>query len=170
MDTKTTPANAPDRRVSEATRVPMDLPNQKLAAPNLPGFFLYWHLGKNVRNALRAGYTHVEDWELEVEQKGVANAAADSGTTDMGTRVSLAAGGTVSDEDATPERLYLMKLPLEWREKDEAAKAKTNESIAQAIRAGSVGSETDPDRNKRYMKKGQDLFYPKSPGTRPTQL
>lgn len=157
-----TPANALPVRVTDATRVPMSLPTRKLAVPEMPGFYLYWHAGKNVAAALRAGYTFVDEGELELEQKNVATAADVSGSTDMGTRISIAAGNTVSDTNPEPERLYLMKLQNDWRQQDMALQAKQNESIAQAIRAGSLGSEDDPDRNKRYMKAGQDLFYPKA--------
>lgn len=156
------PANAPARRVTEATRIPMSLPTPKLSVPEMPGYYLYWHLGKNVPAALKAGYTHVQEGELEIEQKGIANAAEESGSTDMGTLISIAAGGTVSETDLEPERLYLMKLPEEWRAQDVAAQAQRNEAIAVALRAGQIGAEGDPDRNKRYMKSGQDLFYPKN--------
>lgn len=156
------PASAPATRVTQATRVPMSLPNTKLSVPDMPGFYLYWHLGKNVRAALKAGYTHVEGDELDVEQMGVANSAAESGSTDLGTRISIASGGTISEENLEPERLYLMKLPEEWHQDDVARHAKGSEQVAASLRAGLMGAEGDSDRNKRYMKTGQDLFYPKN--------
>lgn len=161
MDTNNTPANAVDTRVVPADRVPMDLPQQKLAAPDIPGYFLYWHLGKNVRQALRAGYTHVSDDEIELNQGGVANAATVSGNTDMGSRVSIASGGTVGPDNPEAERLYLMKLPNHLRTADLNVREAKHESIAASLRAGTIGAEGDPDRNKRYMKAGQDLFYPR---------
>jgi hypothetical protein len=154
-------ANAPQRQITEATRVPMNLPNLKLAVPEVPGYYLYWHLGKNVKAALRAGYTHVEDDELDVVQHGVANSAAESGSSDMGSRISILAGGSVADDDPEPARLYLMKLPMEWHEQDTEALGKKNEAIAAALRGGALGSENDPDRAKRVMKAGQDLFVRK---------
>lgn len=158
------PANAPARRVTEANRVPMSLPTAKLSVPDMPGYFLYWHLGKNVPRALRAGYVFVDQDDLDIEQKGVANAADESGSTDMGTRISVLAGGSTED-GLQSERLYLMKLPQEWREQDEAKMGAVNENIAVALRAGLLGAEEDPDKNRRYMKAGQDLFYKK--GARP---
>lgn len=158
---KAIPANAPERRITDTSRVPMSLPTAKLAVPDLPGFWLYWHRGKDVPRALRAGYTFVEDGEVDVEQKNVANAASETGSTDMGTRISIVAGGTVEEGNPEPERLYLMKLPLEWRLADMEGQAKVNENIAVALRAGAIGAGEDPDKNKRYMKAGQDLFYPK---------
>lgn len=160
--TGTNLGNAPARRVTAENRVPMSLPNTKLAIPHMDGFYLYWHLGKDVPAARKAGYQHVEDHELDVEQKNVANSAADSGSTDMGSNISVSAGRGLG-EDLQAERLYLMKLPQEFRDADLAAQGKVNESIAVALRAGSLGADKDPDRNKRYMKAGQDLFYPKTP-------
>jgi len=161
MEMKSNPAQTPQVRVTEATRIPMSVPTMKLAVPELPGFFLYWHLGEDIPRALRAGYTFVEDDELEVEQKGVANSAALSGSTDMGSRISIVAGSP-DEGQIEPQRLYLMKLPNAWREQDEAKRAEVNENIARSIRGGTLGADGDPDVGRRYMKQGQDLFYPKN--------
>lgn len=152
------PANAPATRARDIERVPMDVPALKLAVPEIPGYYMYWHLGKNVSRALRAGYTFVDEDEVEIEQTGLANDKAVSGSTDLGSRISISAGASGEEEE---ERLYLMKLPMEHHLADMAAKTARNEEIAVQLRAGMMGSEGDPDRNKRYMKEGQHLFYPK---------
>ncbi len=154
---KANPANEPVKRLTDVTRVPMDLPTLKLGVPEVPGFYLYWHLGKNVGRALRAGYVHVVEGEVEIEQAGIATGRSVSGNSDLGTNISVSAGNSGDTED----RLYLMKLPNELHEQDMMAKEAVNEEIAIALRAGTLGSEGDPDRNKRYMKEGQHLFYPK---------
>ena len=156
----TNPANAPERRASDPKRVPMDLPNLKLAVPAIPGYYLYWHLGKNVARALRHGYSFVERDEVEVAQTGVANDMGLSGSTDLGTRISVSAGE--AGDERNEERLYLMKLPLEFHNEDMEQKTARNEDIAVQLRAGMLGAGDDPDRNKRYMKDGQQLFYPKA--------
>lgn len=152
------PANAPAKRKQEVERIPMDVARLKLAVPELPGYYMYWHLGKNVSAALRAGYTHVDDTEVEVEQMGLANDRAETGSTDLGSRISVSAGASGDEEE---ERLYLMKLPMEHHEADMRQKTARNEEIAVQLRAGQIGAEGDADRNKRYMKEGQQLFYPK---------
>jgi len=152
------PANAPATRASEPERIPMDVPDLKLAVPEMPGYYLYWHLGKNVSRALRAGYTYVDQGEVEVLQSGVANDKSVDGSTDLGTRVSISAGASGETDE---ERLYLMKLPMDLHLADMAAKTARNEEIAVQLRSGMLGAEGDPDRNKRYMKEGQHLFYPK---------
>lgn len=149
------------KRVTEATRVPMSVPNLRLSVPEIPGYHLHWMLGKNVLRAQRAGYTMVDSGEVDVEQANVANAASESGDSDLGSNISVPAGGTVSDEDHSPERLYLMKLPIEWWEKDQQALEARNDQIAETLRRGMMGAENDPDKAKRYLKQGQDLFFKK---------
>lgn len=156
--TQANPANPVAKRVTEATRIPMSVPTTKLAVPEIPGYFLYWHLGKNVNQAMRAGYTFVDDDEVTVEQHGLANDTATSGSTDMGTRISISAGRSQFDEQGNAERLYLMKLPNEFRAQDMKAMADINEGVARNIRGGTI----DGGDTARYMKKGQDLFIPKN--------
>lgn len=155
-------ANQTEPRVTEATRVPLSTPHARLAAAEIPGYHTHWFVGKNVPAALKAGYEFVESDESTPNQKGVANAMVESGSSDMGTRISVLAGGTV-EGSSDPERLYLMKLRQEWRDKDVKALEGLNERIAQAIRGGNTpgpdGRGSDP--TLRYMKKGQDIFWPR---------
>src|ERR1700740_1782163 len=104
------PANAPEKRKQQVERVPMDVARLKLAGPEEEGVYRYWHLGKNVPAALRAGYRFVDENEVEVEEFGLANDRAGNGSTDLGSRVSVSAGASGDQEE---ERLYLMELPME---------------------------------------------------------
>lgn len=170
--TSANPANPLAKRVTEATRIPMSLPQLKLAVPEIPGYFLYWHLGKNVPRALKAGYEFVQEDEVEVNNTDLAGDAGASGNKDMGSRVSVFAGG-MEDGTMEPQRLHLMKLRQDWRDADMAALEERNESIARALRGGQTPDgqqappgETPEDRLRKYMKKGQDLFFPKRQGQR----
>lgn len=162
------PANPAPKAVTEATRIPMSVPRQRLAVPEIPGFHLHWFLSQNVHRAIQAGYSFVEDDEVDVMNSGVADDAASSGSTDMGSRVSRFAGGLVQGT-TEPQRLYLMKLPQEWRNADMKKLEEMNERIAAALRGGNApgpGGVSTPeganDRGKRYLKAGQDLFFPKT--------
>jgi hypothetical protein len=146
----------------------MSVPRQRLAVPEIPGFHLHWFLSQNVHRAIQAGYSFVEDDEVDVMNSGVADDAASSGSTDMGSRVSRFAGGLVQGT-TEPQRLYLMKLPQEWRNADMKKLEEMNERIAAALRGGNApgpGGVSTPegasDRGKRYLKAGQDLFFPKT--------
>jgi hypothetical protein len=159
------PANAPAKRATSATRIPMSVPQLRLEVPAIPGMHLHWFVSKNIHRAQKAGYTFVEDDEVDLANFGLADDASNSGNTDLGSRVSQFAGGMV-EGTSDPQRLYLMKLPQE----DCAALEATNEKIAAALRGGQTGpggagaapQETAGDRGKRYLKTGQDLFIPKS--------
>lgn len=161
------PANPQPRRVTAASRVPMSLPNLKLQVPEIPGWFLYWHLAGNVPKALKAGYEFVMEDEVSLNNFDLAGNAATSGNSDMGTRVSVLAGG-LEEGSNQAARLYLMKLPQEWRDADMASLENRNEQIAKALRGGttpegqqSPPGETPDDRSRRYLKTGQDLFFPR---------
>lgn len=167
-ESKTNPANPAPKRVTEATRIPMSVPQLRLTVPEIPGFHLHWFLGTNVQRAIQAGYTFVEDDEVEVVNTGIADDAASSGSTDMGSRVSKFAGGLIQGT-TEPQRLYLMKLPQEWRDADIKKLEETNERIAAALRGGNapgpngaLTGESATDRGKKYLKAGQDLFFPKT--------
>lgn len=154
------PANPAPTRVTEATRVPMSVPSLRLAVPDIPGKHLHWILDRNVARALRAGYEFVPEDMVEVNNFGLADAAAESGSTDLGSRISVLAGG-VSEESKQSQRLYLMMLPQEWWEQDQAKRDEVNEGIARTMRAGMTGAEGDPEKAMRYLKEGQTMFVPR---------
>ena len=152
------PANRKESRVTAATRIPMSMPTQKLQIPELEGYHAHWFLARNVAKAQAAGYEFVDNEEVSLNAIGVADNLENSGNTDIGTRVSII-GGT--DDRDQPERLYLMKIREEWWQEDQKSLAKRNDQIAQTLRGGLLGAEGDPDRAKRYLKQGQELFLPK---------
>lgn len=156
---KRNPANAPARRITSATRIPMSLPVLQLGIPDIPGFHLHWFLAKNVPRAKAAGYEFVDQEEVAVNNRGVADNLEESGSSDLGSRVSVIGG---MDEQNNPERLYLMKIQEEWHQEDVRKLGERNDQIAQALRAGLIGAENDPDAGKRYLKQGAGLFFPKN--------
>lgn len=116
-------------------RIPMSLPQLKLAVPDIPGYHLHWMAGNpaRIQQAIRAGYEFVDPAEVDVTNTGLADSASASGNTDLGSRVSVSAGSLVGD-DGQGERLYLMKLKQEWWEADQLKAEDRNERIAAALR------------------------------------
>jgi hypothetical protein len=114
------PANAGP--VRDAKRVPMSVPQAKLAVPPIPGYYLHWFRNEagRIEHALRAGYEFVSDEEVLMQGGILGSDTAESRNTDMGSRVSMVAGGT--NKNGEPTRLYLMKLRKELREEDETAR------------------------------------------------
>lgn len=149
-------------RVTEDNRIPMSAPHQRLAVPEIPGYHLHWFTSGRVHRALRAGYSHVTpDDGVDVMNTGLADTKSEVGSTDLGENISIISGDSIPEGQDEPDRLYLMKIPREWWEKDQKALLDRNESIAATLRSGLAGAENDPEKAKRYLKSGQDLFIPK---------
>jgi len=157
------PANARDSRVTEATRIPMSLPELKLHVPDIPGYHLHWFRGARTARALQAGYEFVDPLEVTLVNTGLADDANKSGNSDLGSRVSVVAG----DADPTSggvERLYLMKIRQEWHDQDMAALEAKNETIAAALRGSQDVGANPHGSEQRYVPargKQSTLFTPK---------
>jgi hypothetical protein len=162
------PSNVRSTRVTDATRVPMSVPQQRLAAPEIPGYHCHWFLTQNVQRALRAGYEFVNPEEAEVNNFNLADDPSLSGSADMGTRVSVVAGrGSV--ENGQPELLYLMKIRQEWWEKDQQAMEDRNNQVAAALRGDATLPTEQLGAGERYIpnwapqrkRNSNNLFTPK---------
>lgn len=159
------PANAPDKQKPGRDRIPMSLPQQKLAVPEIPGYHCHWMRGDAARlhQAMRAGYAFVDQDEVDLNTFGLGDGPESSGHTDLGSRVSLVSG---KGENGGVERLYLMKLPLELWEQDQAAMAVRQEQIAGQLRGDRGFSQAGLDTDHRYAgrqsSENRNLFIPKN--------
>jgi len=145
--------------VEERVRRPFTTPVGNLAVPEIPGYVLYWFRGdhQRIQRALEAGYEFVDNSEVIVNEKRLGSDYAQDGNTDMGTRVSVSAGGDAGP-DGQPSRLYLMKIRKEWWDKDKAALTAPGsrlEGVRQALVAGQVGAgdQQPGDRAQTYLDK-----------------
>lgn len=157
------PSNERASRVTEATRVPMSLPELKLAVPEIPGMHLHWFRGARVARAIQAGYEHVMADEVTIVNTGLADDASRSGNSDLGSRVSVVAGDADPDSGAV-ERLYLMKIRQEWWEQDQKALEAKNEKIAATLRGSGDIAPNPEDTSNRYVPdraRQKTMFTPK---------
>jgi hypothetical protein len=161
------PANALEKTKSDRTRVPMSTAQLKLEVPEIPGFHLHWMMGNpsRIAQAMKAGYTFVDHDEVDVVNTGLADDASKNGNTDMGSRVSVVAGNDTG-EDGKEQRLYLMKIPLEFWNEDQGALEAKNEQIAATIRGGGDAGGNPNGTEGRYVPEGNrkgmaNLFNPK---------
>jgi hypothetical protein len=157
------PANAPERQKAGRERIPMSLPQQKLAVPEMSGYHLHWMLGKadRIAQAERAGYTFVTKDEVDKNTMDLAG-GDESGHNDLGSRVSHISG--TDEAGGQPMRLYLMKLPLEFWLEDQAKFGKVNENIAAVMRGERGLQAPGEDNSNRYVPTGdgnKNLFQPK---------
>lgn len=151
------PTAAPRRRS-------MALPTLKLEVPAIPGHVCHWFRGtaQRLQQAIDAGYQYVGRNEVLVNNVGVANTAEGDGNTDLGSRVSVSAGGEDS-EGSQGMRLYLMKLRRELWDEDQIAVDARHESIAAQLRGDRGFAESGQDTSNRYTRGEQKthMFNPK---------
>lgn len=161
---KQNPSNPAEHKLSGKDRIPMSVPQRHLEVSEIPGYHLHWFISTRIARALRAGYTFVTDEDgVDVNNFDLAGDASANGSSDMGSRISVpAAVGGDSDE-----RLYLMKLPQEFWEQDQAALEARNETVARALRGEKPDTDPNPfDTSNRYIPEGQrqmvtNMFTPK---------
>jgi hypothetical protein len=160
------PANPIERKNPGKERIPMSIPQRHLEIQEIPGYHAHWFLGSRVARALRAGYTFVTDEDgVDLNNFDLAGDATANGSSDLGSRYSVpAAVGGDSDE-----RLYLMKLPQELWEQDQAALEARNEVIAATLRGGGdtgLGGNNPGDTSQGYVPRAvqqqmANMFTPK---------
>ena len=146
------PANKP------AKRVPLTQSQRKLAVPDLPGYHLYWFRGSPDRLAAAqaAGYEFVDQNEVSLNSFGIGGDSLKTGNTDLGSRVSVVAGGELTPDNQAV-RLYLMKQKMEFYLEDqkevEARSEQTTAALLGAMQSGQVGSSEDAAH--RYVDKSR---------------
>lgn len=162
------PANKATKTDAERKRVPMSVPVQRLEVPEIPGFHLHWFLSTPARlqRALDGGYEFVDSRDIRINNVSLGGNSAQSGNTDMGSRVSVVSGQEIG-QDGQPARLILMKIRQEWYEEDQKLVDGRNEQVAAALRGGHLGEEKEfsGEARHRYVDRARtaipDLFTPK---------
>lgn len=168
------PSVAPGKTLAERVRVPMTTPMRKLEVAELPGWWLQWIRGtpERMQQARRAGFDHVYEHEIDINNMDLGGDAKTSGNSDMGTIVSTGDGSGEQGRDGQAIRLYLMKQRKEHHDEDSAITQARNDSVVDSLTAnfkqGTVGmgvqgapAETPVDANNRYVgsqTKIPDLF------------
>lgn len=159
---KQNPTVAPEKTSEERKRIPLSVPQRKLEVPPIPGFHLRWFRGTPARlaQAKNAGYEHVREEEIALNNLALGGDATKGGNSDMGGTVSVIEGSEV-DSGGQAVRMYLMKQPMEYKLEDDKLIQDRNDSVADALvgayTAGQVGGrdsgETQADVNARYVDK-----------------
>lgn len=155
----TNPANEKEPRVTDATRVPMSLPNLMLQVPEIEGYVMHWFADRpgRIGRALQAGYVFVAPDEVQLNNFDLASDLNETGSTDLGTRVSVHGG---IGELGRPERLYLMKIKREWYDKDMALREEATDKVVKALRHGTTGADRESlvNATKRYARNTDNIF------------
>jgi hypothetical protein len=165
---KNNPANSSNELPKDFR--PMNSTSLRLEVPERDGYHRHWFRGnaERIARAQQAGYRFVdpEDVGNSIYNIDLAGDSKSGGSTDLGTRVSVISGDDV-DRDGQPGRLYLMEVPNDLYEVSKRMLEERNDSVAEALRGGMVGSEHDANRkdtHSRYLTNStntSDLFIPK---------
>lgn len=155
----TNPGNLPQPEKAARRRIPMSVPQRRLDVAEIPGYKMFWILGKPDRmaQAEAAFYELVRQGEVEMHDKRIGADLA-HGSTDLGDLVSVVAGDEL-DAAGQPIRLYLMKVRNEYYEEDLAVVEERNSRVVDALRGqfnrGAVGglapNEDSADAGNRYV-------------------
>lgn len=153
MEKLQNPANRPGVTKAERKRIPMSVPVQKLAAPDIPGYHLHWFNGtaERIQRAQDGGYEFVDSQEISINNVSLGGDSTVSGNTDMGSQVSIVAGKELG-RDGQPIRMILMKIKQEWYEEDQKLIEERNDKVADSLTGGMIGAEQAADRNDRGMR------------------
>lgn len=153
------PANLPQPEKAARRRIPMTTPQRRLYVAPIPGYEMFWILGKpeRIAQAENAFYEFVTQEEVEMNDKRVGADLA-SGSTDLGSWVSVVAGDE-RDSAGQPIRLYLMKVRREYYEEDMQLGEQRNSQVAEALTAsyrtgvigGAAPGELGDDSQTRYV-------------------
>jgi hypothetical protein len=163
------PASRSETTSAERKRIPMSVPVQRLEVPDIPGYHQHWFLGTSERlqRAMDGGYEFVDEREVKINNVSLGGDSAASGSTDMGSRVSIVSGQEVG-KDGQPVRLVLMKIRQEWWEDDQQLIEDRNTKVRDSLLGGMIGAENDRpgDTQHRYVDKSRtqipDFFKRKS--------
>lgn len=144
--------------VEERTRRPFTNPVGNMSVPEIPGYHQHWFRGEpqRIQRALEAGYEFVTGDEVIVNEKRLGSDTAEDGNTDLGTRVSVSAGGDPGS-DGQPLRMYLMKIKEQYWKQDQAALTAPGsrlEGVRQALTQGKVQTHegmTSEDKSQVYV-------------------
>ena len=158
---------------AERKRIPMSVPVQKLEAPDIPGYHLHWFNGTpdRIQRAIDGGYEFVDPREAKPNNTSLGGVSTASGSTDMGSQVSVVAGSELGN-DGQPIRLILMKIKQEWYEEDQELVNQRNDKVRDSLLGGLIGAEKDApgDTQHRYVDPNRtkipDLFKRKTGAAR----
>jgi hypothetical protein len=140
---------------------PMSSAQLRLEVPDKKGWHRHWFRGtpQRLQRAQQAGYRFVDSSEVDINNFDLAGDSNGTGSTDLGTRISVVSGDGNNNENQ-PTRLYLMECPEELYKYAQSILEKTVDSVAETLRGGKVGAtgsgETSDDASKRYLKKGSE--------------
>lgn len=165
----TNPANSLPEK-GRRKRIPLSTPRRRLETPDIEGYHTHWFLEQNIPAALQAWYEFVDQKETELNEMRVGADASASGSSDLGSQVSLTYG---MDPKGEPQRLILMKIKLDYYLEDQREVAGRNAGMLESIFRGekilTESGEKGEDQTSRYVDKDKTVLRSRALFQRPVR-
>jgi hypothetical protein len=128
------------KNTNRADRTPLGTHRSKLTVQDRDPAYQYRYINDSpgrVEQARAGGYEFVDDQKT-----------GDTGETNtgLGSRTAVRAG---TNADGSGMNAYLMRIPREFYEEDQAEKEKVNQKVDDAINGGAI--EGEPGKEGRYV-------------------
>lgn len=146
------PATSADVEFDESKWVPMGSKSGRLKVPHKPGWHRHWFRTEpgRIERAMQAGYRFVDPAEISMIPQQIGGTPEQGGSTDLGSRVSVAAGGYADNGQAL--RLYLMECPQHLYQRAQAMLQADTDHTVQALAAGRGGKDDYAEAGNSYVK------------------
>lgn len=146
------PATSADVEFDESKWVPMGSKAGRLKVPEKPGWHRHWFRTEpgRIERAMQAGYRFVDPAEISMIPQQIGGTPEQGGSTDLGSRVSVAAGGFADNGQAL--RLFLMECPMRLYERAKAMLQSDTDATVDALAAGRGGKDDYAEAGNSYVK------------------
>jgi hypothetical protein len=146
------PATSADVVFDESKWVPMGSKSGRLKVPEKPGWHRHWFRTEpgRIERAMQAGYRFVDPAEISMIPQQIGGTPEQGGSTDLGSRVSVAAGGFADNGQAL--RLYLMECPMHLYQRAKAMLQDDTDNTVQALAAGRGSKDDYAESGNSYIK------------------
>lgn len=146
------PASDPEADFDESKWVPMGAKSGRLKVPVKPGWHRHWFRNEpgRIERAMQAGYRFVDPEEISMIPQQLGGSVEQGGSTDLGSKVSVAAGGFGDQGQAL--RLFLMECPMHLYERAKAMLQRDTDNTVDALAAGRGGKEDYAESGNSYVR------------------
>ena len=146
------PASDPEAAFDESTWIPMGAKVGRLKVPEKPGWHRHWFRNEpgRIERAMQAGYRFVDSAEISMIPQQLGGSVEQTGSTDLGSNVSVAAGGYGDNGQAM--RLFLMECPMRLYERAKAMLQQDTDNTVEALAAGRGNKDDYAEKGNSYVR------------------
>lgn len=146
------PATDSEATFDESKWVPMGAKVGRLKVPEKPGWHRHWFRNEpgRIERAMQAGYRFVDSEEISMIPQQLGGSVEQGGSTDLGSKVSVAAGGYGDNGQAL--RLFLMECPMHLYERAKSMLQADTDNTVEALAAGRGNKDDYAEKGNSYVR------------------